>query len=60
MRIININNKYDYIEENSLFKKKRGRVVVTKVAYPAVAAAGLCGEGGAVPERGVGGAVLQA
>ena len=59
MRIININNKYDYIEENSLFKKKkRGRVVVTKVAYPAVAAAGLCGEGGAVPERGVGGAVL--
>ena len=39
-------------------KKKRGRVVVTKVAYPAVAAAGLCGEGGAVPERGVGGAVL--
>ena len=48
MHIININNKYDYIEENSLFKKKRGRVVVTKVAYPAVAAAGLCGEGGAV------------
>ena len=57
MRIININNKYDFIKENPLFKKG-GRVVVTEVAYPAVAAAGLCGEGGAVPERGVGGAVL--
>ena len=38
MHIININNKYDYIEENSLFKTKMGRVVVTKVAYPAAAA----------------------
>ena len=57
MRKININNKYHFIKENLLFKKG-GKVVVTEVAYPAVVTAGLCGEGGTVQERGVGGAVL--
>ena len=31
MRIININNKYDYIEENSLFKKKGGESLLQKL-----------------------------
>ena len=39
---------------------KGKKVVVTKVAYPAAVTAGLCGGGGAVQEKGVGGAVLQA
>ena len=38
---------------------KGKKVVVTKVAYPAAVTAGLCG-GGAVREKGVGGAVPQA
>ena len=56
-------NKYQIIITISLRKihyLKGGKVVVTKVAYPAAVTAGLCGEGGAVQERGVGGAVLQA
>ena len=57
MRIININNKYDFIKENSLFKKG-GKSLLQKLHIQLSSQLVCAGRGGAVQERGVGGAVL--
>ena len=52
MHIININNKYDYIEENSLFRKKGRESLLQKLhiqLLPQLVCAGRgvqCGRGG--------------
>ena len=60
MRRININNKCHYIKENSLFKKKKKKGGESRCYRSCISSCRHSWEGGAVRERGVGGAVLLA
>ena len=60
MRIININNKYDFIKKNSLFKKKGGESLLQKLLIQLLPQLVCAGRGVQCRRGGVGGAVLSA